>query len=237
MAHLITGDSHIAALSDGYTELEKKSESIIDCEFKPIGFGQFLRGSFYSDGLDSVDIPAQKMSRGLKGLSKSGSDFGFVGVSGPLHSLRIWRSNWSKYSTFEFRSSNIDRPHSVSVSLLNAIIERDLKNLISFISLLKKYYPVFVIDAPGPFRTNPSIDQSGSDFVFYLISAYRRKAISSLVEIGVPIVFCDESWFDADGFMLESFRSGVKGDYFHGNAIYGSLMMSRVNDFLADRIC
>jgi hypothetical protein len=121
---------------------------------------------------------------------------------------------------------------TISQDTLNKIIDDEIGPSLELIDILLRTTPVFVIEAPWPFRHHPALARNGQHKVQFLHRAVRSRALAALEARNVPVVEFDPKWADADGFTLAEFRHWKRKDNHHGNAEFGRKVMAKIYDFL-----
>ena len=120
----------------------------------------------------------------------------------------------------------------VSSGLLNQVIDDDVRYASKFVDVVRRNVPVFVIEAPAPFRHHDAVTVNGPELVMHIHRTYRERVLSKLVSQQVPVIDLDPDWTDSDGFMKPRFKRSNPMDQHHGNAEFGGLMYARIVEFL-----
>lgn len=234
MKVFITGDSNVGTLRHGLgaslQAAKKRGDTAPpDIEIAILGLanGSVLRSRFFEDCGDHARIinPRPRTPR----LPPEGTKYDWIGFSGPLRSTWFWSSDWQDFRPALLKSHN---GPVMSNSLLRQIIDDGLEHMLSLIEIVRRTTPVFVTEAPWPFRHHPSVTSYGEDFVAYMHNLYRSHVMAVLAARNIPVVEIDSSWADAAGFMKPEHRGEDERDRQHGNAELGKLMLARIEDFL-----
>jgi hypothetical protein len=230
MKVLITGDSHTGPLQEGRALLQKadKPNSKIQLSIRALGSGHLLPTPFFLDRQDHAELVASEYRARFERLPAADSDLDWIGFSGPLHTMRVWRHDWRPWSC----GPNIGQGTPVSAGLVRQIIDDDAGQAIEFCRVLRRTHRVFVVEAPRPFRRHPAVALNGAERVAWLDGQYREQVIQRLAALDVPTVRIDPACVDADGFMLPSLEATRRGDFHHANAEFGFNMIKRIRAFL-----
>ncbi len=235
MKVLITGDSHTAALKLGADMLISNGELNLEYQIymRQLGSGATFDKPFFVDRGEFAEITNELHKKRIKRLplSKEQEDFEYYGISAPLLTIRLWgdKQYWTKFTPF---SSQGDQA-PISASLLRYIVLQDQIHMTQLIELLKRVgVKVFVIEAPKPFKHHPAIKIAGNKVITYVDQFYRQVMKDWLAEKGVPIINVPSACYDADGFMLETYRNDNRLDRTHANKQFGAVMVKEIISFL-----
>jgi len=231
MKVLITGDSHAGTLMcalRSLTPAQMQAASPVQIEIKPLGGGHLLPTAFFNDQGDHAELVEPSYRLQFQRLPSEHSDLSAIGFSGPLHTTRVWREDWSVAKPWQLGGDG----QAVSSALLRQIIDDDLAQTLAFIAVLRRTHEVFVVEPPWPFRHHYAVGKNGVATVRQIHQTYRACAIERLSAMDVGLVEIDTAWTDADGLMLPKFRHEDPKDQHHGNLAFGRLMLERVMAFL-----
>lgn len=225
MRVLITGDSHTAILHQGQKALAERHEILI----RPLGGGHQFPTQFFAERSGFVEITNLELSKQMTRLPPADSRFDWIGFSGPMHTVRVWRQDFRRHSPWPVANSKRDL---ISTALLRRVIRDDVDVQIALLDALRKITKVFVVEPPRPFRDHPAVQKNGEQSVLSICNAYRSYVVEQLKLRQIPIVGIDPNWCREDGFMDPTFKSTRAGDNHHGNLEFGREMMNRVTQFL-----
>ncbi|HSI51482.1 MAG TPA: hypothetical protein VLA61_24705 [Ideonella sp.] len=231
MKVFIFGDSHTGSMRTAHKARKKAGLATADfeVEVQPLGRGDLFPKPFFADRGDHVEITEPGFRPRLDRLPIIGGGHDWYGLSGPFHSSRIWRKDWSAHAPWP-----LPGPGAVlSQSVVRQMIEDDLAQVLSFLEVLQRMGKVLVIESPAPFRHHRSVARSGADKLMLLHQRHRAYLMDELNRLGIPVIENDPSWLDADGFMLPAFRSVKAGDQHHGSEEYGLLMLDKLQAFVS----
>lgn len=234
MKVLITGDSHTGVLRRSKAQLETEGHwSVeIDLTILVLGGARLLATEFFQDCGSYVKIIDETCRKRFERFpsNEQTNDIPIYGISGVLHSTRIWRNeDWQIFAPYPIHSNKIP----ISMSMLNRIVLDDQKYLLAFVDILTRVgAKVFVIEPPYPFRHHPLFQKIRSDVIHTVNVTYRNIIRSELSRRSIPIVSVPRDCIDDEGFMLEKYRSERPDDVHHGNLVYGRLMMLEILSFL-----
>lgn len=234
MKVLITGDSHTGALKSGQNLLVSKGEwpEEIDLTISFFGNAKFFPTPFFVDKGDYAEICNVEYRKQYARFPppKWGECDVVYGFSGPLHTLRVSRSQaWSKFVP----ASLVVNEAPISNALLHRAILDDCRYLLGFIDIiLRTSKKLFVIEPPRPFKHHRTLKLIRPDVFSYVDRYYRDFIKQELSARNVPIIEVSPECYDEEGFMLDCYRHLNEKDMHHGNAEFGELMMKKVLDFL-----
>jgi len=230
---MITGDSHCGALKHGHTTLVREGQALqaeIDVRF--LGGGHLLPTYFFEDRGDHAEITEPEYRAQCTRLPPAGEPLDFLGLSGPLHTVRLWYKDWSAHTPWAVPAGPGKPPlHLLSDALVAEIIDDDTREMLRLLEVLQRSVKVFVVEPPRPFRHHPGLKRHGAERLMALHTRYRAQMVAKLGALGVPIVGIDPDWVDADGYMRPEFRSTRENDPHHGNLEFGRQMILRIDEF------
>ncbi len=238
MKVIITGDSHTAALRSGLDMLMGLDDlpQDLQIDIKQLGGGGGLRTPFFIDRgsyAEMTDPTHQKRITRLP-VSDEQESYGYYGICGPLHTIRLWRNKdyWQKYTPFTSQGGQAP----ISTSLLRHIVLQDQRYIMQLVGLLKRVgVKVFVIEAPKPYRHHPILELVDPNAIIYIDGFYRKVIREHLAELDVPVIDVPNACYDAEGFMLEEFRHDSPTDDYHANKEFGAIMIKQTIEFLKSR--
>jgi len=264
MRIFITGDSHTAVLKSGVDMLLRQGDLPEDyrIDIRPLGGGDTLKKPFFVDNGDFAEITNNKHQKWIKKLSFSENihrlfniyvfnfffqkrikrlpfseqqeHYDYYVISGPLHTVRIWRRRayWKKYTPFIPYGNQIP----VSTGLLRHVVRQDQRYVMQLIELLtREGVNVFVVEAPKPFKHHPILKWVNPGVISYIDGFYRKLMREWLASKGVPVINVPSDCYDADGFMLEKFRHENPSDPHHADKEFGAIMIREIIEFVKSR--
>ncbi len=226
MRAMIVGDSHTGVLNQARLRMEREGRlpDDIALNIRPLAGGPTLARPFFEeiDGVAVMTEPGIKAR--MPRLPPAGARYDVIGLSGPLHPVRVWRNrHWQDY---RIQPSGGHIP--VSQALFRRVVFDDQGPMLRLIELLQAQdIGVLVVEPPRPFRHHPSVEALGADLVIDLDRRYRGLVRAWLTAHGVVTVDVPDACLDGDGFMKPVYRSDVPTDPHHGNADFGELMVAR----------
>jgi len=235
MKIIITGDSHTAALRSGADMLAGLGDlpQDVQIDIKRLGRGGSLRTPFFIDRGNYAEMIDQTHQKRITRLpfSDEQESYGYYGICGPLHTIRLWRNNdyWQKYTPFTMQCGQAP----VSTSLLRHIVLQDQLYIMQLVELLKRVGAnVFVIEAPKPYRHHPILELVDPNVITHIDSFYRKVIRECLAALDVPVIDIPKACYDADGFMLDAFRHDNQTDGYHANKEFGAIMIKQIIEVL-----
>lgn len=227
MTIFFTGDSHCGALRGGVVALLERGEIAEDgLLVVPIGPGNVLAEPFFVDAGDHLRIVHEQARGGVRQLPLPRNDVTAYGITGPLHATRVYRHpDWVSYALLADDCDAIP----VSAALFRQVVLDDQLYILNMLRALQRLgLPVFVVEAPRPFRHHPAVTQIGAQRVLAIDRLYRGIIRSELDAIGILVVDVPPETLDDDGFTRDEFRSLLEGDVHHANGAFGALLLARV---------
>ena len=232
MSVLIIGDSHAGALQRGkeLMEAEGRWPTHMNITIRPLGTGSRLRNPFFVDRGDHAEIVNpyyRKLFKRLPVVEETGTSIVY-GICAPLHSGRVIRQpDWSRFAP----TAVADREAPVSTAMVRRVVLDDQKYVMGLLDiLLRAGKKVFVIESPSLFRHHPVLKKTRPEVVMRVDREYRAIIRQELAKRSIPEVSVPSKCFDANGFMLDSFRR--EKDPHHGNIQFGELMIGEIIKFL-----
>ncbi len=230
MKTLITGDSHVAALKQGFDLLDQAGQipDYVDLTIEPLAGGALLAIPFFRDMGDHVEIVDSRFRYARFPVSTDPDVYGFCA---PLHTSRIWRQPcWNKFAPHQIA---VDGEIPLSSQMLKRIILGDQRYILGLIDvILRLGKRVFAIEAPRPFRQHPALEKTRAAVIIHLDNEYRRIMRTELGARSVPVVALPPEVYDAEGFMYDRFLGGKLVHPHHGNADFGALMTGEILKYL-----
>jgi hypothetical protein len=232
MKVLIVGDSHTGVLNQARREMARAGTlpEGIDLDIRPLAGGPTLARPFFEeiDGVAHMTEPGIKAR--MRRLPPEGEAYDVIALSGPLHSVRVWRNmDWARH-----RLEPTEGFAPVSAALFRRLVMDDQGPMLRLALLLQKHVrSVLVIEPPRPFRHHPSVEALGADMVLDLDRRYRAIVREWLGAHGVGTVDVPAHCIGPDGFMKAEHRSGKATDPHHGSSAFGALMLDALARALA----
>ncbi|TSA41282.1 MAG: hypothetical protein D4R63_03695 [Methylococcaceae bacterium] len=235
MKVLITGDSHTGILKTALDSMHHHAllPDTIDFSIRPLMGGDRLSQPFFIDQGTHALISSDYGASWIKQLPIAEDEgfFNYYGISGPLHTVRLWRQGpfWKKHTPLLPSHGAVP----LSTAFLRHIVKQDQQYLMQLIALLQRNNTqIFVIEAPRPFVHNPALKVIDIDIIIYIDQLYRATLRSWLTERGIAIVNVPAQCIDSEGFMLSAYRHDNPNDPHHGNQAFGEIMMKEIIRYL-----
>jgi hypothetical protein len=234
MSVLITGDSHSGVFARALASTRANHAGAI--RVRMLGNGRHLRGDFFRDaGTHAWMVEPNFRARIQRlPLNDPAGAIRAYGFCGPLHTADLWRDK--AWSAFAPAGMTRDEEKPVSAALLQRAIDSRLRSCLGLFEIFRRAgMPLFVIEAPRPFRHHPAFQAIRPEVISHVDRAYRARVCERLAEADVSVVRVPECCIDAQGFTLDQYRSERKGDIHHGNLGFGELMLDRVAQLAAEQ--
>jgi len=233
---LITGGSHVRALSAGFDAVKKNSgiPENVNCRILPLGSGLSVAGEFFSHQGDHIEITKASFRKNISRLPPDDFPCDAIGLSTALYSRPIWgiQDDWGKFGIPPWHLGKAP----ISSALLRRVIEEDHRHILDLLSCLSNLgVKVFVIEGPRPFRHNPEVRKVGVETVAHIDKRYREITVEKLDSMQIPIIGLPAHTYDSQGFMLDTYRHEKANDGTHGNTVFGTLMFKKVIAFTNNR--
>tara|TARA_R110000868_G_scaffold375711_1_gene640383 strand:+ start:24303 stop:25037 length:735 start_codon:yes stop_codon:yes gene_type:complete len=230
---VITGDSHLAAISQGAEILDECTTLL---SFLPLGGGHLAPQQFFRvdpatrrveitiDGWSPVAFPVASADGGLL------TDALYV-VSLPCNTSRFLRDyDWTTYVPWQFKNSPDEIP--LSDAIIEKIICSDAATAVAFVAQLKAVgLDTCVVEAPRYFAHAAHVRSMRPEVCTYLSARFLTFVRDRLHRCGIPVVEQPESTIGPDGSTLPRYRHPSPEDEHHASAEYGALMLERVLSF------
>jgi hypothetical protein len=235
----ITGDSHVGALKRGYQLLEAGGglRTDISVVMRPLGSGIHLRTPFFIDHGDHAEItepgyrqrvPVLPVRRllGKRVIYCLAGPLNYI-LAGPNNKGPIWSSpTWRSYWVTGMPPTS-ERPFSVG--MLRGVVFHQLRYQLQLMDMLLRLGErVCVVEAPGPFRHHPSLVRASAGTVAGIHALCRKMIMDELKRRTILVAAVPRECVDADGFMLDRYRSENPNDAHHANAEFGVLMIEQI---------
>ncbi|HJV68285.1 hypothetical protein [Ideonella sp.] len=226
MKVVIIGDSHTAQLHRGIQALQAEDAPALHGQewiVRPLGGGHLLPFPFFRARADHIAITQPEYRKNIHRLPlKSHPDARWHGVSGALHTARVFRhADWARHAL-----PGMDGPGiPVSGSLLGRLVDDDQRHVMALLIAMQSLgMNPFVIEGPRPFRHHPAIPTVGAHRVIAIDSFFRERMKGWLAAKRIPVAELPQDVFDEDGFMRDELRNRLD-DPHHGNAAFGRRMI------------
>lgn len=237
MKLFIAGESHVSALQQGRKLLESKAEwpQSVSLTIRPMGGGHILPTPFFVDRGDYLEITHPEFRENIKQLPpmESQGGFDYFGFSAGLHCARVWRhKDWRQVVLPGASGSGMP----VSSSLMNRIFDDDVKYIKQMLEALQRMgKKIFVVEAPYPFRHHKAVMDGSPSLISTLDRLSRMRMRAWLAERNIPVIAVPAQCIDAEGFMLDCYRSETPDDAHHANAQFGALIMKDMLTFFSGK--
>lgn len=231
MTIYVAGNSHTGALAQGLALLKPPLREV---KAFALGSGAEEITHFAERVGDRVVMRSATYAKRLvteTGLASIGNEHVWVFVMGS-HNMRILRDNFWRDAAPS--SLQLEGKRPISEGVLNKIIHSDQKNILNFLSDLKKVGARFIVASCPPVRRDILVDRLG--IPAEVVSHVNTRALSSLYqwveEQNIPIVLPPKVCMDDAGFLRHEFAKLKTAtgaiDPHHANARYGGLMIREI---------
>jgi hypothetical protein len=228
MRILITGDSHTGPLQRGLQLLTRDRPERLrghELHVRPLGGGHLLPFPFFRERAGHLEITQPEYRRNIVRLPLPDLAADWIGMSGPLHTARVFRHpDWTLHA---LPDEPAEAGAPVSWSLLGRLVEDDQRHVKDFLlSIREQGMRPFVIEGPRPFRHHPAVATTGAAKIARIDAFYRDRMRRWLAAAHIPVVAIPEALLDTDGFMDDALRNRLD-DHHHGNADFGMRMIEQ----------
>jgi hypothetical protein len=103
--------------------------------------------------------------------------FDWIGFSEPMRSTWFWSMRWLRFRPATMKSGE---GSVLSTNLLRRIVDDQMQHMMGLIDVLRRTTPVFVVEAPWPFRHHPHVKINGAELVAHL-HAFHREHVTALL--------------------------------------------------------
>lgn len=231
----ITGNSHVLALAAGDDRAASRARVFA------LGNGRHEVDRFSRRTRGGVSLLVEQYAENLtrhtgRPTIEPGHTWGVLQVN---HNARVYgHDTWLTHEPAEVAARDTV---PVSVALVEEVVVTDQHGVRLFLTDLREAgVDVFAVSAPPPRRDHPALVRGvRPEVVRHLDTLARRTWSAWLDEEGIDLIDPPASSWAEDGFLLAEHaavrtRRGGR-DAHHANEVYGTLMMRKVLDHVAQR--
>lgn len=234
----ICGNSHLAALRNGYVKLDLPREKL---KFFPFGSGKWTWERFSKIDEQGLTLtPDEFVNNLVKATGSthfSTSDRWGICIGG--HSPRLYGSPIWKWCRPSHLAEKNFRP--ISQGLIDSLISADHKFIYHFFEkLLQAKLDFFVIATPPPpknFHGDNRLDEI--DTIAFLEKLARQKFRNWVINHDIDYIEMPESITDSLGFIKPEYKLQYmhdgRRDGHHANENYGALMIENIMNYIAKK--